>query len=57
MKAVIREMIAEEDVKHPLSDQEMAEILESRGIAISRRTVAKYRESMHILSSSKRRRF
>jgi len=57
VKAVIREMIAEEDVKHPLSDQEMAEILESRGIAISRRTVAKYRESMHILSSSKRRRF
>lgn len=57
VKAIIRELIAGEDSCHPLSDQEMAAILESKGIAISRRTVAKYRESMHILSSSKRRRF
>ena len=57
VKAIIRELIAGENTQHPLSDQEMAEILESKGIAISRRTVAKYRESMHILSSSKRRRF
>lgn len=57
IKAMIRELIASENAQHPLSDQEIAEILESKGIAISRRTVAKYRESMHILSSSKRRRF
>lgn len=57
VKAIIRELIAGEDTHHPLSDQEMVKILETKGIAISRRTVAKYRESMHILSSSKRRRF
>ena len=57
VKAIIKEMIAKEDPHKPLSDQEMAERLEEKGIAISRRTVAKYRESMQILSSSKRRRF
>ena len=57
VKSIIRGLIAGEDTQHPLSDQEMAEILKEKGIAISRRTVAKYRESMHILSSSKRRRF
>lgn len=57
VKTIIRDLIAGENSEHPLSDQEMAEILSSKGIAISRRTVAKYRESMHILSSSKRRRF
>lgn len=57
VKAIIRELIAGENAQHPLSDQEMVEILNGKGIAISRRTVAKYRESMHILSSSKRRRF
>ena len=57
VKSIIRDLIAGENSEHPLSDQEMAEILSSKGIAISRRTVAKYRESMHILSSSKRRRF
>jgi RNA polymerase sigma-54 factor len=35
----------------------MVEILSKKGIEISRRTVAKYREAMGILSSSKRRRF
>ena len=57
VKAIIKEMIASENPKKPYSDQEMAELLVEKGIAISRRTVAKYRESMHILSSSKRRRF
>ena len=57
VKSIIRGLIAGEDTQHPLSDQEMAEILKEKGIAFSRRTVAKYRESMHILSSSKRRRF
>lgn len=57
VKAIIRQLIAEENPKKPYSDQDMAAYLEARGIAVSRRTVAKYRESMHILSSSKRRRF
>jgi len=57
VKSIIRELIAGENPKKPYSDQDMVVLLESKGIAISRRTVAKYRESMQILSSSKRRRF
>ena len=57
IKAIIRELIAGENPQKPYSDQEMSVFLASKGIAVSRRTVAKYRESMHILSSSKRRRF
>ncbi len=57
IKSMIREMIKNEDPKKPLSDQFMAEALKEKGIEISRRTVAKYREDMNILSSSKRRRF
>ena len=57
IKTFIKEIIAGEDPKKPYSDQEMVEILSERGIEISRRTVAKYREGMNILSSSKRRRY
>ncbi len=52
-----REIIDGEDPKKPYSDQDMVEILSRKGIEISRRTVAKYREGMNILSSSKRRRY
>jgi len=57
IKTFIKEIIASEDPKKPYSDQDMVEILEEKGIQISRRTVAKYREALNILSSSKRRRF
>lgn len=57
VKSIIKEIIAGEDPQKPYSDQDMASILKERGIDISRRTVAKYREGMNILSSSKRRRF
>lgn len=57
VKSRIREMIGSEDSKKPLSDQDMADRLGQEGIEVSRRTVAKYRESLGILSSSKRRRF
>lgn len=57
VKSIIKEIIAGEDVTKPYSDQDMVEILKEKGIDISRRTVAKYREGMNILSSSKRRRF
>ena len=57
VKSMIRDMIAGEDPRKPLSDQDMVDLLKEKGIAISRRTVAKYREGMNILSSSKRRRF
>ncbi len=57
VKSIIKELISQENPKKPYSDQDMVEILKSRRIDISRRTVAKYREGMGILSSSKRRRF
>lgn len=57
VKSIIKELISSEDPRKPYSDQDMVELLKEKGIAISRRTVAKYREGMNILSSSKRRRF
>lgn len=57
IKTFIKEIIDGEDPKKPYSDQDMVEILSRKGIEISRRTVAKYREGMNILSSSKRRRY
>ena len=57
IKSMIKEIIDGEDSKNPYSDQDMVAILSERGIEISRRTVAKYREGLNILSSSKRRRY
>lgn len=51
----IRAMIAGEAPQAPLSDQRIAELLGEQGIDIARRTVAKYREALRILSSAKRR--
>jgi RNA polymerase sigma-54 factor len=55
VKLKIKQIIAGEDVKHPHSDQRIVELLGDQGIEIARRTVAKYREQLRILSSSKRR--
>ncbi|MFN8544168.1 MAG: RNA polymerase factor sigma-54 [Candidatus Binatia bacterium] len=55
VKEKIRGIIAKEDPKKPLSDQYIAEVLAKEQIDIARRTVAKYRELMGILPSSKRR--
>lgn len=52
----ISEMIRNEDRKKPLSDQSISDLLRNEGYIISRRTVAKYREQMGILSSALRRR-
>jgi len=52
----IKALIDEEDPKKILSDDKIVEILKREGIEIARRTVAKYRESMHIPSSVQRRR-
>ena len=57
VKSIIKDIIAGENPKKPYSDQEMVGILAQKGIEISRRTVAKYRESLGILTSSKRRRY
>jgi RNA polymerase sigma-54 factor len=49
IRALIKQFVAEEDPKHPLSDNRMAEILAQQGILVARRTVAKYRELLNIL--------
>ncbi|MDD4753371.1 MAG: RNA polymerase factor sigma-54 [Desulfitobacteriaceae bacterium] len=57
VKKMIQDLIAEENVKQPLSDQKLTNLLAEKGINISRRTVAKYREELSIPSSSKRKRY
>ncbi len=48
IRALIKQMIANEDGKKPLSDSQISEILGQQGIVVARRTVAKYRESLNI---------
>ena len=55
VKDRIRRLITNEDPRRPLSDQRIAEMLKVANIDIARRTVTKYRESMNMLSSTKRR--
>ena len=55
VKSKIKELVGAEDAKRPHSDQKIVEILKKTGIDIARRTVAKYREQLGILSSSKRK--
>jgi RNA polymerase sigma-54 factor len=55
VKLKIKQIIGGENGKHPHSDQKIVELLADQGIEIARRTVAKYREQLKILSSSKRR--
>lgn len=57
IKAMIKEIIDEENPKKPLSDQKISNLLKDRGISISRRTVAKYRDELNIPSSSMRKRY
>lgn len=57
IKKALEEVIKKEDKRKPLSDQAISEILKEKGMVISRRTVAKYREELGIKSSSKRKRF
>ncbi len=55
VKEKIRKIVSDEDRARPLSDKKIVEILKIDGIDIARRTVAKYREMMGILPSSKRK--
>jgi RNA polymerase sigma-54 factor len=57
VKSKIREIVGGEDTRRPLSDQRIVQILREGGIVIARRTVAKYREMLGILSSTKRKKF
>ncbi len=55
VKERIRELIAAESPTNPLSDQAIAEMLSNDQIKIARRTVAKYRDALGILPSSRRK--
>jgi RNA polymerase sigma-54 factor len=55
VKEHIRNIVKAEDKKKPCSDQELADMLKKFNINVARRTVAKYRETMNILPSRKRR--
>ncbi|ANF81123.1 RNA polymerase factor sigma-54 [Acinetobacter sp. NCu2D-2] len=55
IRAKIKKLISEENVRKPLSDNAIAVLLKEDGIDVARRTVAKYRESLHIPSSSERK--
>ncbi|ABC83931.1 RNA polymerase factor sigma-54 [Anaeromyxobacter dehalogenans] len=57
VKNHIRQIVAAEDPKHPHSDQKIVELLKGQNIEIARRTVAKYREVLGILPSSKRKKY
>ena len=57
VKNHIKQIVAAEDPKHPHSDQKIVELLKGQNIEIARRTVAKYREVLAILPSSKRKKF
>lgn len=55
VKEKIRQLISKEDAARPLSDQRIVELLKAENIDIARRTVAKYRDLLGILSSAKRK--
>ena len=55
VKRTIKGLIELEDKKHPLSDQDIADTLNQKDLKVSRRTVAKYREELKLLSTTFRR--
>lgn len=57
VKARVKEIIASEDRRAPLNDDQIAAALDSEGLAISRRTVAKYRQQLAIPSARQRREY
>ncbi|HZK24016.1 MAG TPA: RNA polymerase factor sigma-54 [Oscillospiraceae bacterium] len=56
VKSHMKELFAAEDQYKPYSDKKLGELLAARGIVVSRRTVAKYREELGVPASSKRKR-
>jgi len=55
VKEMLKDMVENEDLAKPLSDQQLSEMLKEKGISVARRTIAKYRDELGILPSSKRR--
>ena len=56
IKAQIQKLVADEDARHPLTDQAIVNILKQNGVQIARRTVAKYRDQLGVLSARMRKR-
>jgi len=56
IKALLKEIIEQEEPAKPLSDHALSDMLKAKGINVARRTVAKYREALSILSSNERKR-
>jgi len=56
VKDIIRKAVAAEDSRKPLTDQQLMMILEAKGVKIARRTIAKYRQELHIAPASRRKR-
>jgi RNA polymerase sigma-54 factor len=57
VKSMIKEIVEKENEKKPLSDQKIVSMLGEKGVHLARRTVAKYREQIGILPSSKRKKY
>lgn len=55
IRALIKQMVAEENQKKPLSDNQLTEVLSKQGIVVARRTIAKYRESLNIPAANQRK--
>jgi RNA polymerase sigma-54 factor len=55
VRALIKQLVAAESPAKPLSDSQLAELLEGQGIQVARRTVAKYREALKIAPANLRR--
>jgi RNA polymerase sigma-54 factor len=55
LKRRVKKLIEDEDPARPLTDEQITRILQSQGIQVTRRTVAKYREDMRIPSTHQRR--
>jgi RNA polymerase sigma-54 factor len=55
IRAILKKLIDGESAERPLSDNKLGSMLHDQGISIARRTVAKYRESLGIVSSSERK--
>ncbi|QLI80474.1 RNA polymerase factor sigma-54 [Chitinibacter fontanus] len=55
IKALIKQLVAQENPKKPLSDSAITEELARQGVAVARRTVAKYREALNIAPASQRK--
>ncbi|MGH7672790.1 MAG: RNA polymerase factor sigma-54 [Gemmatimonadales bacterium] len=56
IKAQIQKLVDDEDARNPLTDQQIVQMFEQRGVRIARRTVAKYRDQLGILPARMRRR-